>query len=135
MNLIFSALNFNPLNSNLLTTMLIKLIIYLLFFSFLAASGILFAIYFLHFQVVLLIVIIFCSLFLIGGIPYTLIFAISNNISVKCEDNKYHVSDVKTTLLFPKMLKKNLISYSHLTTALYDFYVNKSIDQLGKDFS
>ncbi|AHF58022.1 ABC transporter permease [Spiroplasma eriocheiris] len=129
-NLIFTALSFNPANCNLLTTMLIKLIIYLLFFSFLAASGILFAISFLHFQVVLLIVIIFCSLFLIGGIPYTLIFAMSDNISLKYGDNKYHVSDIKTTLLFPQMLKNNLISYPHLTTALYDFYAKKTINQL-----
>ncbi len=50
--------------------------------SFFASSGILFAVTFLNSQVVLIIVVIFCSLFLVGGMPYSLIMSLAKTVEL-----------------------------------------------------
>lgn len=67
--------------------LILELFLFSIFVSFLASSGIIFIATFLSVQKVLLIGFIFCSLFLLGGIPYSLISTIANSIEIKFKDS------------------------------------------------
>ncbi len=119
--------------------LLLKLFLYSLALSFFASSGILFAVIFLNSQVVLLIVVIFCSLFLVGGMPYSLIMSLSNTIDLSFVDNNitnqhYPVHIIKSTINFKRNLEKKLIKYSNLTRKIWDFYNSWNYDDLDKVF-
>lgn len=75
-------------------------------------------------QIVFLIFVIFCSLFLLGGLPYSLTKINSDIINLDFDNNKpsYSVNDIKTSILFREYLQQGLIKYPHLTTAIANFY-------------
>ncbi|WP_425382590.1 hypothetical protein [Spiroplasma endosymbiont of Melieria omissa] len=84
-------------------------------------------------QTVFLIFVIFCSLFLLGGLPYSLTKINSDIIKINFENNiQYTVSEIKEAILFKQNLEKGLIKYPNLTKAIFDFYSNLS-DQELKD--
>ncbi|ALA97800.1 hypothetical protein SKUN_00913 [Spiroplasma kunkelii CR2-3x] len=119
--------------------LLLKLFLYSLALSFFASSGILFAVTFLNSQVVLLIVVIFCSLFLVGGMPYSLIMSLANTIDLSFVDSNmtkqpYPVNIIKSTINFKRNLEKKLIKYDNLTSKIWDFYNSWDYDDLDKVF-
>ncbi|ELL44183.1 ABC transporter permease [Spiroplasma melliferum] len=119
--------------------LLLKLLLYSLALSFFASSGILFAVTFLNSQVVLLIVVIFCSLFLVGGMPYSLIMSLANTIDLSFIETSmtkqnYPVPIIKSTINFKRNLEKKLIKYNNLTSKIWDFYNSWDYDDLDKVF-
>ncbi|WP_374696557.1 ABC transporter permease [Spiroplasma endosymbiont of Polydrusus formosus] len=119
--------------------LLLKLFIYSLILSFFASNGILFAITFLNSQIVLLIVVIFCSLFLVGGVPYSLIVSLTNNIDLSFDNESivkqnYPVKIIKDTINFKRKLEQKLIKYDKLTNEMWNFYSQYDYDVLKKVF-
>ncbi|AOX43797.1 ABC transporter permease [Spiroplasma sp. NBRC 100390] len=118
--------------------LLLKLFLYSMTLSFFASSGILFAVTFLNSQVVLLIVVIFCSLFLVGGMPYSLIMSLAKTVELSFANDSitqnYPVPIIKSTINFKKNLKKDLIKYPHLTNAIWNFYDQWSYNDLNTVF-
>ncbi|WP_368487053.1 ABC transporter permease [Spiroplasma sp. DGKH1] len=110
-----------------------KLFAYCLFLSFFAASGILFAVTFMSTQGVMLIVVCFCSLFLLGGLPYSLIMALGNTIELSFSNStvqNYTVQQINSTINFNDYLKTGKIKYSNITNAIYDFYMAKTPQEI-----
>ncbi|ALA97732.1 hypothetical protein SKUN_00842 [Spiroplasma kunkelii CR2-3x] len=115
------------------------LFLYSLALFYFASSGILFAVTFLNSQLVLLIVVIFCSLFLVGGISYSLIMSLANTIDLSFVDTNitkqpYPVNIIKSTINFKRNLEKKLIKYDNLTSKIWDFYNSWDYDDLDKVF-
>ncbi|AGM25065.1 ABC transporter permease [Spiroplasma chrysopicola] len=116
-----------------------KLFTYCLFISFFAASGILFAVTFMSTQGVMLIVVCFCSLFLLGGLPYSLIMTLGNTTELSFSNGtvqNYTVQQINSTIKFNDYLKTGKIKYPNTTNAIYDFYMNKTpqeIDDIIKE--
>lgn len=100
--------------------------------SFLAVNGIICALSIFSSQIVILIVTIFCSLFLLGGLPYSLISTLSNNIEITFTDGggTYPVSRLRETILFVEDLQDNKIANPVLTKKIYDFYAQDSPSDL-----
>ncbi|WP_342262544.1 MULTISPECIES: hypothetical protein [unclassified Spiroplasma] len=97
--------------------LILELFLFSIFVSFLASSGIIFIATFLTVQTVLLIGFIFCSLFLLGGMPYSLISTIANSIEIKFKDSqqRYSIAKIKETLLFKEKISTAtnwLLSYN-----------------------
>jgi ABC-2 type transport system permease protein len=113
--------------------LILELFLFSIFVSFLASSGIIFIATFLSVQTVLLIGFIFCSLFLLGGMPYSLISTIANSIEIKFKDSqqRYSIAKIKETLLFKEKLAQQQIDYYHITKAIYDFYSKENIRDLN----
>lgn len=119
--------------------LLLKLFFYSLIISFFSSSSILFLITFLDFQIVLLIVVIFCSLFLIGGMPYSLIMSLSDKINLSFVNNdmttqNYPIHIIKSTINFKRNLEKKLIKYNNLTNKIWNFYIKWDYNDLNKVF-
>lgn len=112
--------------------LILKLFVFSVFVSYLASSGIIFISTFFSVQTVLLIGFIFCSLFLLGGMPYSLITTIANNLEIKFknETQKYTISQIKETFLFKEKLDKKEVNYYNLTKKIYDFYNQESLQGL-----
>ncbi|MFW4370970.1 MAG: ABC transporter permease [Spiroplasma sp. hy2] len=132
-------INNDPEYLQVYQNLLLKLFLYSLALSFFASSGILFAVTFLNSQVVLLIVVIFCSLFLVGGMPYSLIMSLANTIDLSFVDTNmtkqpYPVHIIKSTINFKRNLEKKLIKYDNLTSKIWDFYNSWDYDDLDKVF-
>ncbi|GAA6238346.1 MAG: hypothetical protein SPLM_04670 [Spiroplasma phoeniceum] len=132
-------INNDPEYLQVYQNLLLKLFLYSLALSFFASSGILFAVTFLNSQVVLLIVVIFCSLFLVGGMPYSLIMSLANTIDLSFVDTNmtkqpYPVHIIKSTINFKRNLEKKLIKYDNLTSKIWDFYNSRDYDDLDKVF-
>ncbi|WP_338981654.1 ABC transporter permease [Spiroplasma endosymbiont of Eupeodes luniger] len=113
--------------------LILELFLFSIFVSFLASSGIIFIATFLSLQTVLLIGFIFCSLFLLGGMPCSLISTIANSIEIKFKDSqqRYSIAKIKETLLFKEKLAQQQIDYYHITKAIYDFYSKENIRDLN----
>ncbi len=129
----------NPEYFQVYQSLLLKLFIYSLILSFFASSGILFAVTFLNSQIVLLIVVIFCSLFLVGGMPYWLIMSLTNNIDLSFANESivkqnYPVKIIKDTINFKRKLEQKLINYDKLTNEMWNFYSQYDYDDLKKVF-
>ncbi|MBP1525383.1 MAG: hypothetical protein H9Q65_02015 [Spiroplasma ixodetis] len=102
-------------------------------FAALVTVGVVTMLAFTPSQTVFLIFVIFCSLFLLGGLPYSLTKINSDIIKINFENNiQYTVSEIKEAILFKQNLEKGLIKYPNLTKAIFDFYSNLS-DQELKD--
>ncbi|RUO86109.1 ABC transporter permease [Spiroplasma endosymbiont of Megaselia nigra] len=132
-------INNDPQYLQVYQNLLLKLFLYSLALSFFASSGILFAVTFLNSQVVLLIVVIFCSLFLVGGMPYSLIMSLANTIDLSfvgtnMTKQPYPVHIIKSTINFKRNLEKKLIKYDNLTSKIWDFYNSWDYDDLDKVF-
>ncbi|WP_348734803.1 ABC transporter permease [Spiroplasma endosymbiont of Ammophila pubescens] len=132
-------INNDPEYLQVYQNLLLKLFLYSLALSFFSSSGILFAVTFLNSQVVLLIVVIFCSLFLVGGMPYSLIMSLSNTIDLSfvhtnMTKQPYPVHIIKSTINFKRNLEKKLIKYDNLTRKIWDFYNSWDYDDLDKVF-
>ncbi|MBH8623247.1 ABC transporter permease [Spiroplasma sp. hyd1] len=130
--------NKDPQYLQVYQNLLLKLFLYSMALSFFASSGILFAVTFLNSQVVLLIVVIFCSLFLVGGMPYSLIMSLAKTVELTFANDSitqnYPVPIIKSTINFKKNLKKDLIKYPHLTNAIWNFYDEWSYSDLNLVF-
>ncbi|WP_241970177.1 ABC transporter permease [Spiroplasma poulsonii] len=130
--------NKDPQYLQVYQNLLLKLFLYSMALSFFASSGILFAVTFLNSQVVLLIVVIFCSLFLVGGMPYSLIMSLAKTVELTFANDSitqnYPVPIIKSTINFKKNLKKDLIKYPHLTNAIWKFYDEWSYSDLNLVF-
>ncbi|WHQ37568.1 ABC transporter permease [Spiroplasma sp. SV19] len=133
-----SVFNGDPEYLRVYQNLLLKLFIYSMTLSFFASSGILFVVTFLNSQVVLLIVVIFCSLFLVGGMPYSLIMSLADKVELTFANDSitqnYPVPIVKSTINFKKNLKNDLIKYPHLTNAIWDFYNQWTYNDLNLVF-
>ncbi|WP_368487221.1 ABC transporter permease [Spiroplasma sp. DGKH1] len=112
--------------------LLVNLLKYTMMLSFLAVNGIICALSIFSSQIVILIVTIFCSLFLLGGLPYSLISTLSNNIEITFTNGggTYPVSRLRETILFVEDLQDNQIAYPVLTKKIYDFYAQDSPSDL-----
>ncbi|AHF61036.1 hypothetical protein P344_03650 [Spiroplasma mirum ATCC 29335] len=118
---------------NLYKNLILKLLIYSLLLSYFTISGTIFTSTFLNSQVVLIINVIFCSLFLIGGMPYSLIMNIGNNISLNFENvtQDYQVKNIKNVLLFHENVEKEKVKYPKISKAIYDFYMQKDLPTIN----
>lgn len=130
--------NKDPQYLQVYQNLLLKLFLYSMALSFFASSGILFTVTFLNSQVVLLIIVIFCSLFLVGGMPYSLIMSLAKTVELTFANDSitqnYPVPIIKSTINFKKNLKKDLIKYPHLTNAIWNFYDEWSYSDLNLVF-
>lgn len=110
---------------------IIKLFAFCSLFTILVTVGVVTMLAFTPSQTVFLIFIIFCSLFLLGGLPYSLTKLNSDIIKINFENSiQYNVSEIKEAILFKQNLKKGLIKYPNLTKAIFDFYSNLSNSEL-----
>ncbi|AHF57895.1 putative ABC-type transport system permease protein [Spiroplasma eriocheiris CCTCC M 207170] len=127
------AITKNEVYFQLYNSLILKLLVYSLMLSYFASSGIIFISTFLSSQAVLLIVVIFCSLFLIGGMPYSLIMNIGNNISLNFENvtQEYTVENIKNALLFNQKVEHEDIQYPKMSKAIYDFYMQKYLPTIN----
>ncbi|WP_368486570.1 ABC transporter permease [Spiroplasma sp. DGKH1] len=118
---------------SLYKNLILKLLIYSLMLSYFTISGTIFTSTFLNSQVVLIINVIFCSLFLIGGMPYSLIMNIGNNISLNFENvtQDYQVKNIKNALLFNKNVEQENVKYPKISKAIYDFYMQKDLPTIN----
>lgn len=118
---------------DLYNKLVFKLFLFSLMISFFSSSGIIFISSFLNSQLMLLIVIIFCSCFLLGGLPYSLFTNIVNNIDLTFENIKqnYNIKNIKNILLFHKKIKENNIKYPNITKEIYNFYMNMSLLEIN----
>lgn len=116
--------------------LIFELVLYSLFIVFLASSGFIFISTFLDTQTVILIGFIFCSLFLLGGMPYSLINSLVDDIQITFKngdkDSPYKVSKIKETILFTKNIEQKKVKYYNLTKAIFDFYQDFDYDNLRK---
>lgn len=110
----------------------LKLFIFLFFFSILVINGSIALLAFFSSEKVFLIFVIFCSLFLLGGLPSSLILNKTENleISFKNDVGTYLVKQVKEAMLFNQYYKKGLIRYPNLTRDIANFYNSLTIDEL-----
>ncbi|WP_339042124.1 hypothetical protein [Spiroplasma endosymbiont of Apeira syringaria] len=81
---------------------------------------------------VFLIFVIFCSLFLLGGLPSSLILNKTENLPISFKEGvgPYLVKQIKEAMLFNKYYKMGLIRYPNLTKDIADFYNSLTIDEL-----
>ncbi len=111
---------------------IIKLFAFCSLFAILVTVGVVTMLAFTPSQTVFLLFIIFCSLFLLGGLPYSLTKLNSDIIKINFENgSQYNVSEIKEAILFKQNLEKGLIKYPNLTKAIFDFYSNLSNSELN----
>ncbi|WP_425380498.1 ABC transporter permease [Spiroplasma endosymbiont of Stenodema calcarata] len=117
----------------------LKLFLFSLLFSFLLINSVVFLVTLFNTRVVFLIFSIFCSLFILGGLPYTLIKYKIENITFNFTDSDSNVSlslrKVNQAITFKKFLENNLIKYPNLTKAIFDDFYNKWDFTEIKDFN
>lgn len=101
---------------------ILKFFVFLCLFVILVTTGVVTVLSFAPSQTVFLIFIIFCSLFLLGGLPYSSYKNEVENISLNFAGNQLNVKEIKDSILFDKYVKKGLIKYSDLSKTLADFY-------------
>lgn len=110
---------------------IIKLFAFCSLFTILVTVGVVTMLAFTPSQTVFLIFIIFCSLFLLGGLPYSLTKLNSDIIKINFKNSIQHnVSEIKEAILFKQNLEKGLIKYPNLSKAIFDFYSNLSTSEL-----
>ncbi|WP_342276896.1 hypothetical protein [Spiroplasma endosymbiont of Nebria brevicollis] len=108
---------------NFYVTTVLKLFVFSFLFSILVTVGVVTLLAFIRSQSVFLIFIIFCSLFLLGGLPYSLTKVKTDNIILSFKNNASgSVRQIKNSILFRENLKKNLIKYPDLTSSIFNFY-------------
>ncbi len=111
---------------------ILKLFLFLLFFSILVTNGSVAMLAFFSSEKVFLIFVIFCSLFLLGGLPSSLILNKTENLPISFKEGvgPYLVKQIKEAMLFNKYYKMGLIRYPNLTKDIADFYNSLTIDEL-----
>lgn len=114
---------------------ILKLFIFCFLFAMLVTVGVVTMLAFTTSQTVFLIFVIFCSLFLLGGLPYSITKINSDNIKIDLDKKglQYNVSDIKKAILFNNNLKQGLIKYPNLTNAIFNFYsqlTDKELDNI-----
>lgn len=110
---------------------IIKLFAFCSLFAILVTVGVVTMLAFTPSQTVFLIFIIFCSLFLLGGLPYSLTKLNSDIIKFNFENgSQYNINEIKETILFKQNLEQGLIKYPNLTKTIFDFYSNLSDNEL-----
>lgn len=111
---------------------ILKLFVFAFLFSILVTVGVVTLLALIRSQSVFLIFIIFCSLFLLGGLPYSLTNVKTDNIILSLKNQEsYSVKQIKNSILFRENLKKNLIKYPNLTNAIFDFYCKLDASELN----
>ncbi|WP_308149368.1 hypothetical protein [Spiroplasma sp. AdecLV25b] len=100
----------------------LKFFAFLSLFTILVTTGTVTILSFAASQTVFLIFIIFCSLFLLGGLPYTAYKNEAENITLNIAGNQLQVKEIKDSILFDKYVKEGLIKYPDLSKALAEFY-------------
>lgn len=111
---------------------ILKLFVFAFLFSILVIVGVVTLLALIRSQSVFLIFIIFCSLFLLGGLPYSLTNVKTDNIILSFKNQEsYSVRQIKNSILFRENLKKNLIKYPNLTNAIFDFYCKLDASELN----
>ncbi|WP_425381322.1 ABC transporter permease [Spiroplasma endosymbiont of Polydrusus pterygomalis] len=102
---------------------ILKFFVFCFLFSILLTIGVVVLSVFIRSQTVFLIFIIFCSLFLLGGLPYSFNKIKTDNIILSFKNNEsYSVRQIKNSILFKENLKNNLIKYHNLTKTIFNFY-------------
>ncbi|WP_342257817.1 hypothetical protein [Spiroplasma endosymbiont of Nomada ruficornis] len=100
-----------------------KFFVFCFLFSILLTIAVVVLLAFIHSQPVFLIFSIFCSLFLLGGLPYSFNKIKTDNIILSFKNNdSYNVRQIKNSILFKENLKNNLIKYHNLTKSIFTFY-------------
>ncbi|AHF57541.1 hypothetical protein SERIO_v1c04180 [Spiroplasma eriocheiris] len=100
-------------------------------FGFIVMSGTAFLTAFLSSQIVFLILTIFCSLFLLGGLPYSLFKEKTNWITINFEGKGLKtISQVKEIINFKNYLDTKQMKYPNITKKIYDFYNSLSDAEL-----
>ncbi|WP_308150147.1 hypothetical protein [Spiroplasma sp. AdecLV25b] len=119
-----SSFTFNNIHYlNFYVSTVLKLLLFSFLFSILVTVGVVTLLAFIRSQNVFLIFIIFCSLFLLGGLPYSLTKVKTDNIILSFKNNEsYSVRQIKNSILFRENLQKNLIKYPYLTSSIFNFY-------------
>lgn len=126
------SFTFHDLYLNFYVITVLKFFVFTFCFSILLTVGVVVLLSFIRSQNVFLIFIIFCSLFLLGGLPYSLTKLKTDNIIFTFADNQaYNVAEIKNAILFKENLKNNLIKYHNLTSAIFNFYVGLSLDEIN----
>ncbi|WP_342264618.1 ABC transporter permease [Spiroplasma endosymbiont of Clivina fossor] len=122
----------------LLLNMMTKLMLFSLFLSFVVLAGSVLISLIFSSNIVFLILVVFSSMFLLGGLPYSLIKEISKKQTVKIgADNTFDINSIKEIILFNDAVKKpennqtNIkIRYSKLVTEIFNFYNEYEYEQL-----
>ncbi|WP_339024297.1 ABC transporter permease [Spiroplasma endosymbiont of Agriotes lineatus] len=121
----------------LLLNMMTKLMLFSLFLSFVVLSGSILTALIFSSNIVFLILVVFSSMFLLGGLPYSLIKEISNKQTVNIGKDTFDINSIKEIMLFNDAIKKpenkktNIkIKYSKLVTEIFNFYNEYDYEQL-----
>lgn len=111
---------------------ILKLFGFCLLFAILVNVGVVTMLGFTQSQIVFLIFVIFSSLFLLGGLPYSIAKLNSDSVTLYFENSiQYNVGEIKESILFNKNLKKGLIKYPNLTKSIFDFYSGLNDNELN----
>ncbi|WP_342224408.1 ABC transporter permease [Spiroplasma endosymbiont of Asaphidion curtum] len=134
---VISAINNKHTQFILLLNMMTKLMLFSLFLSFVVLSGSILTALIFSSNIVFLILVVFSSMFLLGGLPYSLIKEISNKQTVNIGNDAFDINSIKEIMLFNDAIKKpenkqtNIkIKYSKLVTEIFDFYNKYEYEQL-----
>ncbi|WP_342189576.1 ABC transporter permease [Spiroplasma endosymbiont of Dilophus febrilis] len=121
----------------LLLNMMTKLMLFSLFLSFVVLAGSVLTALIFSSNIVFLILVVFSSMFLLGGLPYSLIKEISNKQTVNIGADTFDINNIKEIILFNDAVKKpennqtNIkIRYSKLVTEIFNFYNEYEYEQL-----
>ncbi|WP_342277451.1 ABC transporter permease [Spiroplasma endosymbiont of Nephrotoma flavescens] len=121
----------------LLLNMMTKLMLFSLFLSFVVLAGSVLTALIFSSNIVFLILVVFSSMFLLGGLPYSLIKEISNKQTVNIGADTFDINNIKEIILFNDAVKKpennqtNIkIRYSKLVTKIFNFYNKYEYEQL-----
>lgn len=127
--IILNSINSKPEVFNQILKTLLWLTIYSLFFTFVVLSGSIFVSLAFSAQFVLLILTIFSSMFLLGGLPFSLIskmYESSNRVLVmkgSADTGGYNIQmHIKNVIFLEDSIRNGKIKYPTLTKAIYDFY-------------